>query len=79
MSTGRWPGGRDVGRLTKWLAAQREGNRNKALFWACCKAIESGLAAHLDELVAAAVDAGETELKAKRTAASALKRVGDAV
>ena len=31
-------------RLGAWLAGQPEGNRNRALFWAACRAAEAGIA-----------------------------------
>ncbi|HVW43819.1 MAG TPA: bifunctional DNA primase/polymerase [Amycolatopsis sp.] len=31
-------------RLATWLAGQPEGNRNRALFWAACRAAEAGIA-----------------------------------
>ncbi len=73
-----WPGGRDVGRLAAWLARQQEGNRNEALYWAAVEAVKAGLGEHLDELVAAATDAGLDEREARRTVASALRRFGGA-
>jgi hypothetical protein len=62
-------GGRDIGRLAEWVAAQPEGNRNAGLYWAACRAVESGLDAAV--LVAAAVQAGLTEAEARRTTDSA--------
>lgn len=64
----------DLGNLAADVAAQQEGNRNDYLFWACCRAVESGHA-DLDELVAAAVQAGLSEADARRTAASAARKV----
>jgi Bifunctional DNA primase/polymerase, N-terminal len=67
------PDGRDagdVGRLAAWVAAQQEGNRNDGLFWAACRAIETGHS-DLDGLVTAAVQAGLSETEARRTIASA--------
>ena len=54
-----------------------EGNRNKTLYWASCRAAESGI---LDDqvealLINAAVTAGETETKARRTVASARRTI----
>jgi hypothetical protein len=49
-----------------------EGNRNNVLYWAACRAAEDGLIDQIeDELIAAAVSAGENETKARRTVASA--------
>ena len=64
----------DLGRLATWVAAQQEGNRNDGLFWACCRAAEAGHG-DLDGLVAAAVQAGLSETEARRTAASATRKV----
>jgi hypothetical protein len=59
---------------TTWLAAhvarQPEGNRDNALFWAACRAAESG-APDLTPLVDAAVSAGLPEAQARRTVRSA--------
>ena len=71
------PGRRDAGdldSLAAWVAAQLEGNRNDGLFWACCRALEGGHG-DLDSLVAAAVQAGLSEAEARRTAASAARKV----
>jgi hypothetical protein len=46
----------DLGKLAGWVAAQREGNRNDGLFWAACRAAETGHG-DLEDLVAAAVTA----------------------
>lgn len=73
-SRGRRGGG--VERLALWVARQGEGNRNKALFWAACRAIEDGQSASLPELVGAAVDAGLSEREARRTVDSALRNAG---
>ncbi|WP_433699270.1 bifunctional DNA primase/polymerase [Nocardiopsis sp. CA-288880] len=72
-SAGRTP--RGVGALVDWLSGQREGNRNNALFWAACRAVESGAAgADLDQLLAAAVGIGLPEPAARATIMSALRR-----
>ncbi|WP_116248536.1 bifunctional DNA primase/polymerase [Nocardiopsis sp. FIRDI 009] len=73
MSTGRSP--RGIGALVDWLAKQREGNRNNALFWAACRAVESGAGSReLDLLVDAAVGIGLDEQSARATARSAARR-----
>lgn len=64
----------DIGSLAAWVAAQQVGNRNDALFWASCRAVESGHS-DLDDLVAAAVTAGLAEAEARRTVASAARKV----
>lgn len=63
-----------VDRLADWLAGQGEGNRNSALFWASCKALQSG-AEDLRDLVAIAVDIGLPEREAVRTVESARRRI----
>jgi hypothetical protein len=65
--------GGDLGKLAAWVAAQPEGNRNDGLYWAACRAIESGHS-DLDDLVAAAAKAGLTEDEARRTVASASRK-----
>lgn len=73
-TTGSTPSG-DVKGLAAWVASQPEGNRNSALFWACCRAVESG-ATDLDALVDAAVAAGLDRRAARATAQSALTTAG---
>jgi len=75
------PGGRprgtdagDLSKLAAWVAAQQEGNRNDGLFWAACRAAETGHG-DLEDLVAAAVTAGLAEAEARRTVASAARKV----
>jgi hypothetical protein len=71
------PGRRDTGDLRKladWVAALQEGNRNDGLFWAACKAAETGHS-DLDDLIAAAVHSGLSEDEARRTVASAARKV----
>ena len=63
----------DLSKLAAWVAAQREGNRNDGLYWASCRALESGHS-DLDDLVVAAVRAGLAEDEARRTVASAARR-----
>lgn len=65
----------DLAPLVRYLHGCEEGNRNSSLFWACCRAVESG---HndLSELVDAAVSIGLPRREAERTAQSALRRGG---
>jgi Bifunctional DNA primase/polymerase, N-terminal len=69
-------GGR-VDHLPAWLAEQAEGNRNRGLYWAACRAAEAGDEAVLAGLAAAAVQAGLDEDEARRTVASAVRSVND--
>ena len=57
--------------LARWVAAQREGNRNAGLFWAANRALETGHAADLSPLAAAARQAGLDEPEISRTLNSA--------
>jgi Bifunctional DNA primase/polymerase, N-terminal len=62
--------------LLRAVVGAPEGNRNNVLYWASCRAAESGI---LDDqvealLINAAVTAGETETKARRTVASARRK-----
>jgi Bifunctional DNA primase/polymerase, N-terminal len=60
--------------LVRTVAEAMEGTRKSILYWAACRAVEDGLINQIeDELVAAAMSAGETETKARRTVASARK------
>ncbi|HEX5543258.1 MAG TPA: bifunctional DNA primase/polymerase [Micromonospora sp.] len=72
------PGQRsDHRRLVEWVAAQAEGNRNSGLFWAACRALQTGGDGQvLAELVRAAVAAGLPEPEATRTVWSAHLRTG---
>jgi Bifunctional DNA primase/polymerase, N-terminal len=65
----------DVGRLAAWVERLEEGNRNSGLFWAACRAVESGQANALDEIAAAASRTGLSEREIARTIDSA-KRNG---
>ncbi len=62
-------------RLGTWLAAQAEGNRNRALFWAACRQAEAGVpqdeARHALGQAAARTGLGEREIDA--TLASAYR------
>jgi hypothetical protein len=58
--------------LVRKVAEAQEGNRNRALFWAACRAGEDGILDRIeDQLINAAITAGESETKARRTVASA--------
>lgn len=64
----------DHSALVRWLRAQRPGNRNNALYWAACRAIESGAGASaLAGLVDAAVGTGLSRREARRTVESAYR------
>jgi hypothetical protein len=71
-------GSGDVMALARWLARQPEGGRNNALYWASCRAVESGHESELDLLVDAARQAGLDEREARRTVQSAARRLGAA-
>ena len=65
----------------EFVAAQPEGNRNRGLHWAACRAADDDLLDDLlddlaDDLVAAAVSAGHPEAGARRTVQSAARRAG---
>jgi hypothetical protein len=53
-----------------------EGERNRGLFWAACRAVEEGHAEALDDLVIAAVGTGLSKTEAVRTVASAARTAG---
>jgi hypothetical protein len=60
--------------LLRTVAEAQKGQRNRILFWAACRAAEHGVIDDIaDDLVDAAVSAGETVVKARRTVASARK------
>jgi hypothetical protein len=63
----------DLSRLVAWVEHLNEGDRNDGLYWAACRAAETG---HddLGGLVDAAVTAGLSEAEARRTVASAARR-----
>lgn len=58
--------------LADWLARQPDGNRNKALFWAACRAVEAG--DDPDALTDAAASIGLTPLAIRATIESARAR-----
>ncbi|WP_067481879.1 bifunctional DNA primase/polymerase [Actinomadura hibisca] len=60
--------------LTRAVARTPEGNRNSILFWATCRAVAEGNT-ELTALLDAAVHAGLPETEARRTIASARRRV----
>jgi len=57
--------------LARWLAVQRQGNRNAGLFWAANRALENDPAADLSPLAAAARQAGLDDPEITRTLNSA--------
>lgn len=59
-----------VAPLAAHIARQVEGNRDNALFWAACRAVEAG-ATDLQPLIQAAVTTGLPERQARRTVRSA--------
>jgi hypothetical protein len=59
----------DAARLAAWVAALPEGNRNDGLFWAACRAIESG--SDPGPLIAASA---LPETEARRAVASAARK-----
>jgi hypothetical protein len=63
--------GDQIARLARWVATQREGNRNSGLYWAANRALETSHAADLSPLAAAARQAGLTEPEITRTLESA--------
>jgi len=63
--------GRDLDHLARWVAAQRQGNRNAGLFWAANRALETDPAADLSPLAAAARQAGLPDAEITRTLNSA--------
>ena len=65
--------GRDLDHLTRWVAAQHEGNRNAGLFWAANRALDADSAADLSPLATAARQAGLDEPEITRTLNSARK------
>lgn len=63
-------------RLEAWLAAQPEGNRNRALFWAACRQAEAGIPHDQagERLGATAARIGLDEREIEATIASAYRR-----
>jgi hypothetical protein len=64
---------RGLGGLARWVAAQPEGKRNSALFWAACRAIEGGHEG-LELLARAAEESGLSADEVRRTIESAQRR-----
>jgi hypothetical protein len=68
---------KDGSGLVRSVAAARERQRNKVLFWAACRAAEKGIIDTLArDLIKAAVSVGLTDIEARKTVASARKTVG---
>jgi hypothetical protein len=68
--------GEQLDNLARWVAAQREGNRNNGLYWAANRALETDPAADLSPLAVAAGQAGLTEPEITRTLESARRTSG---
>lgn len=58
--------------LLRVVREAQPGERNRRLYWACCRAVEAGLG--INPLVAAAVEIGLTVREAEATARSAAKQ-----
>jgi hypothetical protein len=69
-------GGSGTAGLVAFVARLEEGERNRGLFWAACRAVEEGHAEVLDNLVAAAIATGLSKTEATRTVASAARTAG---
>jgi hypothetical protein len=67
----RKPPAQSLTPLARWLASQKEGNRNAGLFWAANRALEADQAADLSPLAAAARQAGLDQPQITRTLNSA--------
>ena len=59
----------EVARLAAWVEGLQEGNRNDGLFWAACRAVETGQP--LEPLAEAALKTGLGEREIRRTLKSA--------
>jgi hypothetical protein len=66
----------DPARLAAWVERLQEGNRNNGLFWAACRAIETGQPGILTDLAAAAATTGLPDREIQRTIASARRSAG---
>lgn len=70
-----WSGGGNFDALVRHVAGQGQGNRNAALYWAACRAVEAGAPESvLRDLVGAAVSTGLSLYAANATVASARTR-----
>ena len=63
----------DAGRLATWVSGLREGNRHDGLFWAACRAAETGQRDGLDAIAEAARTTGLPVSDIRRTIASAVR------
>ena len=68
-------GGTGTSGLVAFVSRLEEGERNRGLFWAACRAVEEGRADALGDLVAAAIATGLSKTEATRTVASAARIV----
>jgi len=66
----------DPGHLVAWVERLQEGNRNAGLFWAACRALETGNEHRLRDLAAAAIRTGLGEREVARTIGSARRAAG---
>ena len=64
------------GHLAVWMAAQPEGNRNAALFWASARACEAGDYSALAAIARAAREAGLSDREITATVRSARRTAG---
>jgi hypothetical protein len=67
-------GGSGTAGLVAFVSRLEEGERNRGLFWAACRAVDEGHAEVLDDLVAAAIRTGLSKTEATRTVTSAARR-----
>jgi len=72
----RPPGHADTERLAAWVSRLPEGNRNSGLFWAACRAAETGHSGALDTLAEAARTAGLPAREIEQTITSAQRSAG---
>ena len=68
-------GGSGTAGLVAFVSRLEEGERNRGLFWAACRAVDEGHTDALDDLVAAAITTGLSKAEAARTIASAARRM----